>query len=358
MEQLRLSKRYERLEFMESQQLAWKLLWAEFVHSEEHCRRLGERCPQAFRLLCRYLVWKIAVESAKMFSRASIQAGVIDHKTLERSYPTQRHYGCGKRTHRMATVGEMHQTFYKYLVTLYKAKQGTAWSPKVLRGLLIPLTPCAALTSALFGKFFWHFELFGIRIVDRSSQFGQVTLTARSHEHNFTGQRCGHAFKCRSACMGEHADSEFHLVCAGESIWDTRLSRKAPDFYGSGDLRNQLGGPLDFEEYTPLWIPTGWPLNLNEPAFGILRAGYRVQEEPEYTLKGIYFERCGHCAENHKIIEADTYYGSMLIDNLYGEATVNNTKKKKCAQVRLRTGALTGRRPLRCSAVPPVTKQV
>jgi hypothetical protein len=49
------------------------------------------------------------------------------------------------------------------------------------------------------------------------------------------------------------------------------------------------GCPMDSEEYTPLWIPMGWPLNLNEPALGILRAAYRVQEEPECTKRGFYF---------------------------------------------------------------------
>jgi hypothetical protein len=48
--------------------------------------------------------------------------------------------------------------------------------------------------------------------------------------------------------------------------------------------------PMDSKEYTPLWIPMGWPLNLNESALGILWAGHCAQEEPEYTER-IYFEQ-------------------------------------------------------------------
>jgi hypothetical protein len=84
---------------------------------------------------------------------------------------------------------------------------------------------------------------------------------------------------------------------------------------------------MDSEEYTPLWIPMGWPLNLNEPALSILRADYRVQEEPECTKRGIYFGQLAMGlgrAENDIFIKGDTYYESKLTGNLYGKATVND----------------------------------
>jgi hypothetical protein len=60
------------------------------------------------------------------------------------------------------------------------------------------------------------------------------------------------------------------------------------------------GRPMDSEEYTPLWIPTGRPLNLNEPALGIPQAAYCSQKEPECTERGIYFGQ--HSGVRLKII--------------------------------------------------------
>jgi hypothetical protein len=82
---------------------------------------------------------------------------------------------------------------------------------------------------------------------------------------------------------------------------------------------------MDSEEYMPLWIPMGWPLKLNEPALGILRAGYCAQEEPECTER-IHFGRGVWVgAKNHIFIKRDTYYESTLRGYFYGKASVNDT---------------------------------
>jgi hypothetical protein len=82
---------------------------------------------------------------------------------------------------------------------------------------------------------------------------------------------------------------------------------------------------MDSKEYTPLWIPMGWPLNLNEPALGRLWAGYCTQEEPECT-EIIYFGRGVWVgAKNNIFIKRDTYYQSTLRDYFYGKATLNDT---------------------------------